>query len=66
MDYSSVDWKKSSRCGANAQCVEIGRLGDGVVGVRDGKVPASPVLAVSAPEWNGLITAIKRGEYDLS
>jgi Domain of unknown function (DUF397) len=28
MDLSSIDWKTSSRCGPNAQCVEVGLLLD--------------------------------------
>jgi len=62
MDHSSIAWKKSSRCAANAQCVEVGR--GRTVGVRDSKDQAGPVLMLSPGEWSGFIAAIKRGDYD--
>jgi hypothetical protein len=37
-------WLKSSFSMSNGQCVEIGRLKDGRIGMRDSKVANGPVL----------------------
>lgn len=39
-------WRKSSRSGEQGQCVELADLGD-VIGIRDSKAPAGPVLTIS-------------------
>ena len=35
-----VSWKKSPYSAADGNCVEVARLGDGHIGVRDSKNPA--------------------------
>ena len=50
----ATKWRKSSRSGAESNCVELANTG----AVRDSKNPTGPTLAVHLPT---LITAIKTG-----
>jgi uncharacterized protein DUF397 len=64
---TSMPWRKSARCGANAGCVETARLSTGHVGVRDSKdIQASPVLAFTPGQWTSFAQDIKRGKFDLA
>jgi Domain of unknown function (DUF397) len=53
-------WRKPERSFSNGNCVEVGS-GPAVVGVRDTKLAASPVLCFSAASWNRFAAGIKRG-----
>jgi hypothetical protein len=56
-------WYKSSYSNGGANdCVEVGCSRTGHVGVRDSKLgTASPVLAIPAPQWSRVITAVQDG-----
>ena len=63
-DFARVTWKKSTRSNGSGDCVEMARLLDGMVGVRDSKNPAGAVLAVSGTAWSTFLMALKAGEFD--
>ena len=49
-----MTWRKSSRSGAQSNCVELGSTG----AVRDSKNPVGPTLAV---DLRALVAAVKSG-----
>lgn len=60
-DLSGAIWRKSTRSGGDyGQCVELAVLPH-VVGVRDSRDPAGPVLEFSRREVAALIENIKAG-----
>ena len=62
MNDSPFDnWRKSSRSGGGSNCVEVGRSVN-LVGLRDSKDPAGPVLVFGLPEWRQFIRDICDGE----
>ncbi len=46
-------------------CVEVARVGDGVV-VRDSKNPGGPMLWFSAAEWTAFLYGVLIGEFGLT
>jgi Domain of unknown function (DUF397) len=61
---SGSSWIKSSLSFANGNCVEVARLGDGQIGVRDSKDPDGPVLRFAASEWAAFSGGVRDGEFD--
>jgi len=60
MSNEAVTWTKSTYSGNNGGCVEWASL-DGLIGVRDSKDKAGPVLAFDASAWQTFVDAAKAG-----
>ncbi|MFI6332219.1 DUF397 domain-containing protein [Micromonospora chersina] len=56
-------WRKSSLSG-DGNCVEVAAGNGAVVGVRDSKDVAGPVLAFSPVAWTGFVSGLKAGQLD--
>ncbi|MFF5209957.1 DUF397 domain-containing protein [Streptosporangium sp. NPDC000396] len=65
IDLPGVVWRKSRQSAANGNCVEVARLPEESVGVRDSKDPTGPVLVFSQAEWATFIGGVKGGEFNL-
>ncbi|MFD0682885.1 DUF397 domain-containing protein [Actinomadura fibrosa] len=53
-------WRKSSHSAPDAECVEVGRSLEGVIGVRDTKQDLNgPVLHFSTREWSDFLRAVR-------
>ena len=64
-DIARVTWRKSSLSTYNGSCVEIARLTNDRIGVRDTKDQgAGPVLAFTQNEWIAFLAGAKAGEFD--
>ncbi|WP_442791428.1 DUF397 domain-containing protein [Micromonospora sp. NBC_01813] len=59
VEFADATWRKSSRSNDQGDCVEVADGLGGVVGVRDSKDPAGPVLVISPANWSAFITATK-------
>lgn len=55
-------WRRSVRCASNG-CVEVARLDDGAVSVRDTEHTAAS-LAFGRAEWRRFTERAKAGRYD--
>ncbi|MEV0079677.1 DUF397 domain-containing protein [Nocardia neocaledoniensis] len=65
MSFDLVDahWFKSTRSGADKDCVEVAFLYGGRVGVRDSKNPAGPALVFDGPSWDAFTAGIDSGAF---
>ncbi|XRQ06010.1 DUF397 domain-containing protein [Actinomadura welshii] len=55
-------WRRSTRCASNT-CVEVARLGDGAISVRDTENTAAR-LAFGPDEWRRFTERAKEGRFD--
>jgi len=58
VEVAFTGWRTSSRSHGKGNCVQIGQ-GGALVGVRDSKVPAGPVLAVGPSGWSAFLTSLR-------
>ncbi|MFI9641272.1 DUF397 domain-containing protein [Micromonospora sp. NPDC051925] len=56
-ELSGVTWRKSTRSGSDTNCVEVAESVR-VVGVRDSKDPAGPVLAFGRRSWAAFVAGL--------
>ncbi|MDH6463302.1 hypothetical protein M2302_003490 [Micromonospora sp. A200] len=59
MDLTGATWRKSTRS-AQGECVEVADNLSGVVGVRDSKDPAGPVLTFDPQTWRAFVNSTKQ------
>jgi Domain of unknown function (DUF397) len=62
-DAGQLEWSRG--CGPHGSCVEIAKLPDGQIAIRDGKAgDGGAVLFFSGDEWSSFVTGVKAGEFD--
>ena len=59
------NWRKPTRSWANSDCVEIGQLADGVVGVRDSKSARGSILTFDAEKWSDFLADVRAGRIPM-
>lgn len=59
-----VTWRKSRRSNPSGNCVELARLADGGVAVRNSRHPAGPALLYTPAEITAFIQGAKDGDFD--
>ena len=63
-DLSDVTWMKSRRSGAQGNCVELARLADGAVAMRNSRDPEGPALIFTPAEITAMFAGVCEGEFD--
>jgi hypothetical protein len=64
LNPTNVTWRKSKRSFVEGQeCVEVARLGSGVVALRDSKNPTGPELRFTAFEWGAFLDGVRHGKF---
>jgi hypothetical protein len=63
-DLAGVNWRKSRRSGAVGNCVEVARLANGDIAVRNSRFPDGPALVYTQAEITAFVGGVKDGEFD--
>lgn len=60
-DLPGIRWGKSTYSNPSGNCVEIARLGDGQVAVRNSRFPDGAVLICPAGDLRAFVDGVKTG-----
>jgi hypothetical protein len=63
-ELAGARWQKSRRSNSQGACVELARLEDGEIAVRNSRFPHGPVLRYTQAELRALIEGVKEGDFD--
>ncbi|GII60154.1 hypothetical protein Ssi03_18710 [Sphaerisporangium siamense] len=61
---TGVAWRKSVHSNSQGNCVELAKLPDGGVAVRNSRYPDGPALIYTRDEIRALVLGVKDGEFD--
>jgi hypothetical protein len=63
-ELADARWVKSSHSGpTGGNCVEVARLDDGQVAVRNSRYPSGPALVFTGLEWDAFVGGARDGEF---
>lgn len=65
VNSNNAQWRKSSYSAANGDCVEVARLANGFIGVRDSKNIVLPALGFTPIPWQAFVGEVKHDRLDL-
>lgn len=57
-------WQKSSASNPSGNCVELAKLPDGAVAVRNSRDPSGPALVYTRAEITAFLRGAKDGDFD--
>jgi hypothetical protein len=63
-DLKQVAWRKSRYSNSQGNCVELAKLPDGGIAVRNSRFPDGPALIYTRDEVRALVLGVKDGEFD--
>lgn len=59
-----VHWRKSTVSNPSGNCVELGELAGGSIGMRNSRHPAGPVIVYTRAEISAFLQGVRNGEFD--
>jgi len=59
-----IVWHKSRRSNSQGNCVEMAKLADGAIALRNSRFPDGPALIYTQAEIDALILGVKDGDFD--
>jgi hypothetical protein len=62
-DNRPVEYRRGSRCD-HGNCVEVARLADGRVALRNSQEPHRPPTMLEPDEWSNFLLSVKDGDFD--
>jgi Domain of unknown function (DUF397) len=60
---SSQNWIKSSYSMTNGNCIEVAGLSRELIGVRDSKDPAGPVIGFRPAQWDAFVGHVRNDAF---
>lgn len=57
-------WRKSQRSNSQGACVELARLNEGTVAMRNSRDPRGTALIYPAGAVRAMVSALRTGEFD--
>lgn len=64
-DIPDAVWRKSTRSGAQGNCVEVAQLSTGMIALRNSRDPDGPALIFTPDELAAFLAGVNVGEFDL-
>ena len=59
-----VTWRKSQHSNPSGNCVEVAKLPDGAVAIRNSRYPAGAALICPSAEFSAFLAAARDGQFD--
>ena len=63
-ELEGVRWQKSSASNPSGNCVELAKLPDGAIAVRNSRDPSGPALIYTRAEMAAFLGGAKDGDFD--
>lgn len=63
-ELTGAAWQKSERSNSRGSCVEMAKLPDGSIAMRNSRFPGGPALVYTQAEIDALILGAKDGDFD--
>ncbi|TDQ49221.1 DUF397 domain-containing protein [Actinorugispora endophytica] len=63
-ELGDIAWQKSRRSNSIGNCVEMAKLSDGSIAMRNSRFPEGPALIYTQGEIDALILGAKDGDFD--
>jgi hypothetical protein len=64
MQHDGVQWRKSRHSNPDGNCVEVARLPEGEIALRNSRFPEGPALVYTRAEMASFLAGAKDGEFD--